>query len=118
MIPNCERHRFDQAEDECRECKLSYCDNCLVYVNGAESRPLCIQCALKRSGVRGSNRTRPSRRHRRARAKAEKAVANAQANQERADEAVPVAAANEVELENHEPGWVSLDASRWDIGAI
>lgn len=113
MIPNCHRHRWDESEDECRECGDAFCSSCLVYVNGANARPLCINCALRKSGVRGSRRTGPSRRERRAKARVDR-------RHDRAPEvASNEAAASGVELaEAGQRTWVSLDASRWDVGAI
>lgn len=121
MIPNCQRHRWDESEDECRSCGDAFCANCLVYVNGANARPLCINCALKKSGVRGSKRIGPSRRERRARAKVAKMHERVKVTAERREEAVAAAEAAASEVELTEPGqraWVSLDASRWDVGAI
>ncbi len=121
MIPNCQRHAWDQSEDECRSCGDAFCANCLVYVNGANARPLCINCALKRSGVRGSRRVGPSRRERRVRAKVAKMHDRAKADAERREDEVVAAeaAAAAVDLTDTEQrAWVSLDASRWDIGAV
>lgn len=121
MIPNCQRHRWDQSEDECRSCGDAFCANCLVYVNGANARPLCINCALKKSGVRGSKRVGPSRRERKARAKVAKMQDREKVAAARRHEEVAAAeaAASAVDLtEAGQRGWVSLDASRWDVGAI
>ncbi|WP_436793963.1 hypothetical protein [Actinospongicola halichondriae] len=90
-------------------------------MNGANARPLCINCALKRSGVRGSKKVRPSRRERRATAKATKMHERARADATAAAEAVAAqeAAATAVDLtEAGQRAWVSLNASRWDVGAI
>ena len=121
MIPNCQRHGWDESEDECRECGDAFCANCLVYVHGAHARPLCINCALKKSGIRGSKRTGPSRRERRARAKVEKLHDRARvaAERRRVEVGEAEAAASAVDLTDAgQRSWVSLDASRWDAGAI
>lgn len=55
-IDNCHRHGIERAVDECRECARGYCEQCLVYVAGPKSRPLCLQCALAISGIRRSGR--------------------------------------------------------------
>jgi hypothetical protein len=75
---NCNRHIFELAEAHCRGCREAYCGDCLVYTDGSSSPPMCIDCALKRSGVRGSRKSRPSWRERRAMSKLEKAHAKAQ----------------------------------------
>lgn len=119
MILNCERHNWELSEDECRNCQLAYCANCLVYVNGATARPLCIQCALKHSGIRGSKRVKPTRRDRRTRAKVTKMATKAKAVAEReaAEVAAREAAATEVDLDlAGQRTWASLDASQWDTG--
>ncbi|MDZ7674641.1 MAG: hypothetical protein U5K30_06200 [Acidimicrobiales bacterium] len=118
MIPNCHRHHFEEAEDECRQCRNAFCGSCLVYTNGAKARPLCIQCALKVSGIRGSKQTRRPWRARRAQAKAEKATAR-QAKRDEPREQEPAAASSSVELlPPTQPTWVSLNAARWDVGAL
>ena len=121
MIPNCERHNWEPSEDECKTCGYAYCANCLVYVNGASARPLCIQCALKHSGVRGSKRVKPTLRERRTRTKVAKMTAKnrAVAEREAAMVAAREAAATETDLDAAgQRTWVSLDASRWDPGAV
>lgn len=121
MIPNCQRHRWDRSEDECRQCGDAFCENCLVYMNGANARPLCINCALKMSGVRGSKKVRPSRRERRARARASRIRERSQVAACEATEelAATEAAATDVDLTDAgRRGWVSLDAASWDVGTI
>lgn len=121
MIPNCERHNWEPSEDECKTCGFAYCASCLVYVNGASARPLCIQCALKHSGVRGSKRVKPTRRERRIGTKVSRMTAKARAAAEReaADIAAREAAATHVDLDlAGQRTWVSLDAARWDAGAV
>ncbi len=122
MIANCQRHRWDKSEDECRQCGEPFCENCLVYVNGADARPLCINCALKNSGVRGSKKVRPSRRERRATAKVNRMHERARAQADAA--AAQAAAATAVDLAEvgrqnaGQRNWESVDASRWDAGTI
>lgn len=121
MIPNCHRHQWDQSEDECRSCGQSFCEKCLVYVHGATARPMCINCALKKSGVRGSKRVKPSRRERRITTKVAKWHERERSDAARTsdDVAAQDAAATAVDLaEARQRGWASLDASRWDVGAI
>lgn len=121
MIPNCDRHNWEPSEDECRTCGLAYCESCLVYVNGATARPLCIQCALKHSGVRGSKRVKPTRRERRTTARVAKMATKAKAAAEREASAVAAreAAATEVDLDlAGQRTWVALDSTQWDAGAI
>ena len=65
MTPHCHRHTWDIAEATCRECKMGFCESCLVYVGGSDA-PLCVPCALAIAGVRSSRQAKPSRRHRRA----------------------------------------------------
>lgn len=57
-IDNCQRHGYELSVDECRECRRGHCAECLVYVEGPKSRPLCIPCALAISGIRRSGRAR------------------------------------------------------------
>ncbi len=121
MIPNCQRHRWDQSEDECRQCGDAFCENCLVYVNGANARPLCINCALKRSGVRGSKRTKPGRRERKATAQVTKMTERQQANAAKHAEEVVASEDSVTDDDLADAGqrsWASLDASHWDIGTI
>ena len=45
----------------CRTCERPYCDDCLVYSQGAKRPPLCIPCALTAAGVRSTAAVRSQR---------------------------------------------------------
>lgn len=69
----CRRHQLEGVQDVCASCDEEYCEQCLVYVRGPSQPPLCVQCALARSGVRsGSSSPKPGWRERRRQAKLDK----------------------------------------------
>jgi len=59
-IGSCVRHGMVRAEALCGDCAHSFCEDCLVRPFGPSKPPLCIGCALRLGGVRGS--AAPTRR--------------------------------------------------------
>jgi hypothetical protein len=57
----CDKHLFEDASGMCRTCRRPYCDDCLVYTQGAKRAPLCIPCALSAAGVRSTAAVRSQR---------------------------------------------------------
>jgi hypothetical protein len=57
----CDKHLFEDASGMCRTCRRPYCDDCLVYTQGAKRAPLCIPCALSAAGVRSTAGVRSQR---------------------------------------------------------
>ncbi len=52
MTDTCVKHSFEVATDVCRQCKHSYCAECLIYSFGEKKPPYCVTCALNAAGVR------------------------------------------------------------------
>lgn len=52
MAETCFKHTFEVATGVCRQCRNSYCDECLVYSFGPKKPPYCVTCALNAAGVR------------------------------------------------------------------
>ena len=52
MAETCSKHTFEVATGVCRQCRNSYCDECLVYSFGPKKPPYCVTCALNAAGVR------------------------------------------------------------------
>lgn len=103
MTPNCFRHASEMAEDECKECQLGYCAECLVYVNGPRARPMCMRCAMARAGIRKADAPKLSRRQRRA-------------LRHRPAHAEGVAAVDVDAADDEIGSWASLDTAQWDVG--
>jgi hypothetical protein len=57
MTTVCERHYAEVASGQCRACRQSFCDRCLVRV-GRSPTCLCLGCALQAAGVRPKQRYR------------------------------------------------------------
>ena len=71
MDDRCYKHPFEPAEGLCKNCGWEFCSECLVYAFGPKEPPLCLACALAKSGVR-SNAGMPPARSKREIRKAEK----------------------------------------------
>jgi hypothetical protein len=71
MNGRCETDPLDRAEDVCDGCYGEFCRRCLIYLPGRR-HPLCTDCALHASGVRG--RTKPQERGSRRTAKKRRAA--------------------------------------------
>ncbi len=52
MTDTCYKHSFEIATGVCRQCRNSYCAECLVYPRGEKKPPYCVTCALNAAGVR------------------------------------------------------------------
>lgn len=50
----CENHQFDDSSAACRDCRGSYCADCVVYPFGPRKAALCIRCALVVAGIRSA----------------------------------------------------------------
>ncbi len=50
----CKTDPLDRAEDICEACGDSFCGSCLVFPRGRKKPPVCKECALANSGLRGS----------------------------------------------------------------
>ena len=61
-IGSCIKHGMIPADALCGDCAHAYCEECLVRPFGPSKPPLCIGCALRMAGVRGT--AAPTRRHR------------------------------------------------------
>lgn len=48
----CVKHSFETAAGVCRQCRNSYCSECLVFAFGENKPPYCVTCALNVAGVR------------------------------------------------------------------
>lgn len=57
MAETCAKHSFEVAKDVCRQCRNSYCEECLVYSFGPKKPPFCVTCALNAAGVRRTGAT-------------------------------------------------------------
>lgn len=57
---HCLRHQEEPAAAECRTCRGTFCNRCLVFAFGPKKPPYCVGCALHASGIRtGSRRIAP-----------------------------------------------------------
>ncbi len=56
MAGQCEFHPFEQAADVCGVCYADICTGCVTTVR-SRPEPICRDCALTMSGVRGSSKT-------------------------------------------------------------
>lgn len=54
MADTCSKHSFEISTGVCRQCRNSYCDECLIYSFGPKKPPYCMTCALNAAGVRRS----------------------------------------------------------------
>lgn len=115
VTDNCNRHLFELTENHCRECRKGFCGDCLVYTNGGDAPPMCINCALKQSGIRGSKRTKPSWKARRAMAKVEKAHRKARTQEQ---ERVEALAMDAEPTTDDAQDWDQLDDARWDLRTL
>lgn len=52
MSDTCVKHSFETAAGVCRQCRNSYCSECLVFAFGEDKPPYCVTCALNVAGVR------------------------------------------------------------------
>lgn len=52
MSDTCVKHSFETAAGVCRQCRNSYCSECLVFAFGEDKPPYCVSCALNVAGVR------------------------------------------------------------------
>lgn len=52
MSDTCVKHSFETAAGVCRQCRNSYCSECLVFAFGENKPPYCVTCALNVAGVR------------------------------------------------------------------
>jgi len=59
----CTKHLFELAADVCAWCGQLWCGSCLTYVEGERAEPMCVTCALVRSGVRPGKLRPVPRRH-------------------------------------------------------
>ncbi|MCU1450685.1 MAG: hypothetical protein JWP02_2855 [Acidimicrobiales bacterium] len=57
----CDKHLFEDATGMCRTCRRPYCDDCLVFTQGAKRAPMCVPCALTAAGVRSTAASRSQR---------------------------------------------------------
>jgi hypothetical protein len=57
----CDKHLFEDATGMCRTCRRPYCDDCLVFTQGAKRAPMCVPCALTAAGVRSTAAGRSQR---------------------------------------------------------
>ena len=71
MDDRCYKHPFEPAEGLCKNCGWEFCTECLVFAFGPKQPPLCLSCALAKSGVR-SNAAMPPARSKREIRKAER----------------------------------------------
>ena len=55
MNGRCENDPFDQARNVCGLCYGEFCPNCLLDVKGRK-HPLCKECAVISSGIRGGSK--------------------------------------------------------------
>ncbi|MDZ7732104.1 MAG: hypothetical protein U5R31_02485 [Acidimicrobiia bacterium] len=46
----CANHPSRTPAGSCRDCHQSYCEDCLVFAFGEGRAPVCVDCALARSG--------------------------------------------------------------------
>jgi len=58
-VVRCRVHPTFLARGTCSDCELAYCDQCLVELDLGTEKVFCVDCAMRRAGVR----TRSSRRH-------------------------------------------------------
>ena len=52
MADTCMKHSFEPAAGVCRQCKNSYCTDCLIFAFGEKKPPYCVMCALNVAGIR------------------------------------------------------------------
>ncbi len=57
----CYKHPFEEADSLCKNCGWGFCSECLVYAFGPKEPPLCLSCALAKSGVRSNAALPPAR---------------------------------------------------------
>jgi hypothetical protein len=60
---HCANHPDVPTVGTCRECRLTYCADCLVYVFGEGRTPFCVDCALansRRASVRRARSEAPT----------------------------------------------------------
>ena len=57
----CDKHLFEDASAMCRACRRPFCEECLVFTQGAGRAPYCIPCALTAAGVRSTAAVRSQR---------------------------------------------------------
>ncbi len=48
----CDKHPFETSQDLCNDCGREFCPECLVHPFGPKRAPICLDCALTKSGVR------------------------------------------------------------------
>ncbi len=61
----CVKHSFETAVGVCRQCRNSYCAECLIYAFGPDKPPYCVTCALNAAGVRHQGATPNPKKRRR-----------------------------------------------------
>lgn len=69
MARVCNRHPFILSENLCGRCGQEFCRECLVFPRG-QKLPLCVDCAVTKSGVRAGKDVGLSKREIRTLAKA------------------------------------------------
>ena len=118
MFDSCGKHPHERGAAICRRCGDTWCSTCLVYAFGPKKPPYCMGCAMVAGGVR-SVAARPalSRREVKARQKAIKAQAKAEAMAETAEgpvapDAVPVEGLRETDWAT--PWWEDRQPSLAD----
>lgn len=52
LVGRCDKHAFEASHDLCNDCGREFCPECLVYPFGTSRSPICVDCALTKSGVR------------------------------------------------------------------
>jgi hypothetical protein len=56
----CANHPGVSTVGTCRECRQTYCADCLVYAFGEGRTPYCVDCALANSGRDTVRRAAPT----------------------------------------------------------
>ena len=83
IVGRCDKHAFEASHDLCNDCGREFCPECLAYPFGPKRAPICVDCALTKSGVR-KNAARGKLRSRREIRKERKLLRKRR--EERADE--------------------------------
>ena len=52
LVGRCDKHAFEASHDLCNDCGREFCPECLVFPFGPKRAPICVDCALSKSGVR------------------------------------------------------------------
>jgi hypothetical protein len=91
MARVCNRHSFILSENLCGRCGQEFCRECLVFPRG-QKLPLCVDCAVAKSGVRTGRDSGLSKREIRTLVKARRAELAEQASPPLPEIANPVPA--------------------------